>query len=97
MRTFLGVVLGLVLFFPGIIVLQSVSEALGLYDNMTLTDGCLVMIIILQSIIIVRGALGSRTESSRRSPEPNLTGESHSTRQDRSGSQPRRPQGRTRP
>jgi hypothetical protein len=57
MRVFLGVALGVLLFFPGILFLQFVaSDVLGLYEQVTLTDGCLVMIIILLSVIIVTGA-----------------------------------------
>ncbi len=93
MRILLGVILGLALFFPGIVVLQSISEALGLYDNMTLTDGCLVMIIILPSVIIVRGIITQRSNHAPRSPEPNLSGESHSTGSDSRRS--RRPHGQT--
>ncbi len=52
MRVVAGIILGLVLFFPGITLLQWVAEDL-LGQQMTLTDGCLVMIIILLSVIIV--------------------------------------------
>ena len=52
MRIVAGIILGLVLFFPGITLLQWVAEDL-LGQQMTLTDGCLVMIIILLSVIIV--------------------------------------------
>ncbi|MFO7946096.1 MAG: hypothetical protein R6V19_04695 [Armatimonadota bacterium] len=94
MRILLGVILGLFLFFPGIVLLQSISEFLGLYDNMTLTDGCLVMIIILQSVIIVRGLITQRSNHVPRTAEPNLGGESHSTGSENRRS--RRPQGQTR-
>lgn len=52
MRVIGGIVLGLALFFPGITLLQWVAEDL-LGQPMTVTDGCLVMIIILLSVIIV--------------------------------------------
>lgn len=95
MRILLGVILGLFLFFPGIVLLQSISEALGLYDNMTLTDGCLVMIIILQSVIIVRGIITQRSDHAPHTAGANLSGESHSTGSDSRRS--RRPRGQTRP
>ena len=53
-RIIAGILIGLLLFFPGIVLLQWLAvDVLGLYQNMTLTDGCLVFIIILQCIIIV--------------------------------------------
>ncbi len=67
MRVFAGIVLGLLIFFPGILLLQWISEdLLGLYRPMTLTDGCLVMIIILQSVIIVTGLSRYAAASSAR-------------------------------
>jgi hypothetical protein len=57
MRTIGGVLLGLLLFFPGVILLKWLSvSVLGVYGALTVTDGCLVMIIILLCVIIVRGA-----------------------------------------
>ena len=61
MRVIGGIVLGLVLFFPGITLLQWVAEDL-LGQQMTITDGCLVMIIILLSVIIVTRLPLSRTQ-----------------------------------
>ena len=53
-RIIAGILIGLLLFFPGIVLLQWLAvDVLGLYQNMSLTDGCLVYIIILQCIIIV--------------------------------------------
>jgi hypothetical protein len=53
-RIIAGIVIGLLLFFPGIVLLQWLAvDVFGLYQNMSLTDGCLVFIIILQCIIIV--------------------------------------------
>ncbi len=89
MRTALGVIVGLALFFPGIVLLQWLSTALGLYDDMTLTDGCLVMIIILLSILLVRGNRGGDSASGRR--DATLAGPS--SRESRG----RRPRGRTEP
>ena len=55
MRVFWGIVLGIVLFFPGIVLVQWVGEDLLGYQEMSVTDGCLVMIIILLSVVIVTG------------------------------------------
>ncbi|MEN6545440.1 MAG: hypothetical protein ABFE07_05300 [Armatimonadia bacterium] len=56
MRTIGGVLLGIFLFFPGIVLLQWLAvNVLGVYDSITLTDGCLVMIIILLCVHLVRG------------------------------------------
>ena len=55
MRVTLGVILGVLLFFPGIVFLQWISNSLGLYDELTVTDGCLVMIVILLAVFLVRG------------------------------------------
>ena len=55
MRVFWGIVLGIELFFPGIVLVQWVGEDLLGYKEMSVTDGCLVMIIILLSVIIVTG------------------------------------------
>ncbi len=55
MRVFWGIVLGIILFFPGIVLVQWVGEDLLGYQEMSVTDGCLVMVIILLSVIIVTG------------------------------------------
>jgi len=55
MRIIWGIILGVVLFFPGIVLVQWVGEDLLGYKEMSVTDGCLVMIIILLSVIIVTG------------------------------------------
>lgn len=89
MRTALGVIVGLALFFPGIVFLQWLSSALGLYDDMTLTDGCLVMIIILLAILLVRGGHGDDSPAGQR--EARLGGASSRE------AQARRPRGRTEP
>lgn len=89
MRTIIGIVIGVLLFFPGILVLQAVSDRLGLYDSMSLTDGCLVMIIILLTIHLLRG--GWTAGEDRREPETRLSGSSS-----RRG-EPRRPHGHTQP
>ncbi len=86
MRTMLGIILGMVLVFPGILLIQWVTYALGLYDDVTFTDGCLVMIIILLSVLLVRG--GFRTDAAE-TPDSTLAGQSSRV--------PRRPQGRTQP
>ena len=66
-RIIAGILIGLLLFFPGIVLLQWLAvDVLGLYQAMSLTDGCLVFIIILQCIIIVLQV--SRGPSSARYP-----------------------------
>jgi len=45
MRVVWGIILGVVLFFPGIVLVQWVGEDLLGYKEMSVTDGCLVMII----------------------------------------------------
>jgi len=78
----------LALFFPGILLLQWASTALGLYDDMTLTDGCLVMIVILLCVLLLRGGLHGGAAEQR---DAGLAGPS-------SGKpRPRRPHGRTQP
>lgn len=70
MRTLGGVLLGIVLFFPGIVLVQWLSvNVLGIYDSMTLTDGCLVMVIILLCVNLahMRPARAARPAERRRS------------------------------
>ena len=70
MRTFWGAVLGLLLFFPGTVFLKWLVTGLGLYQNMTLTESCLVMIMILLTIVVVqqwpRRQTGARSEDRSR-------------------------------
>jgi len=47
MRRIAGIVIGLLLFFPGAMLIQWLSSALGLYQNMTLTDALLVIVIVV--------------------------------------------------
>ena len=55
-RILLGLGLGVVLVFPGIELLRWLAtKVTGLYPDMTLTEACLAMIILLQSILVVRG------------------------------------------
>lgn len=57
MRTILGLILGGLLVFPGAEILRWLArQVFGVYTDMTLTDACLAIIIILQAVIIVRGA-----------------------------------------
>jgi hypothetical protein len=70
MRTLGGVVLGILLFFPGIVFLQWISvSVLGWYDAMTLTDGCLVMIIILMCVFLVHLPRGQKAARKQRRPD----------------------------
>jgi hypothetical protein len=54
-RTVFGLVIGLLLIFPGLELLRWLAtKVTGLYPDMTLTGACLGMIIILQSVSIAR-------------------------------------------
>ncbi len=55
MRVIWGIILGVVLFFPGIVLVRWVGEELLGYGEMSVTDGCLAMIIMLLSVIIITG------------------------------------------
>ena len=67
MRIIWGIILGVVLFFPGIVLVQWLGEDLLEYREMSVTDGCLVMIMILLSVIIVTGlARRNANQPSRR-------------------------------
>jgi len=69
MRVFWGIILGVVLFFPGIVLVQWVGEELLGYGEMSVTDGCLLIIIILLSVIIVTGiSHRPQNRSSQRQP-----------------------------
>lgn len=100
MRTIGGVLLGIFLFFPGIVLLQWLGvNVLGVYDSITLTDGCLVMIIILLCVHLVRGRPAPSAARSRRTseardyvgtPQPDyLPGNDPQPRRSRAGRQPR--------
>jgi hypothetical protein len=54
MRTFWGLVLGFLLFFPGTVLLQWVTKALGLYQNLTLSEACLVIMMVLLTVFVVQ-------------------------------------------
>jgi len=55
MRTVFGLAIGLLLIFPGLELLRWLAtKVTGLYPDMTLTEACLGMIIILQSVSIAR-------------------------------------------
>jgi len=65
-RVVLGLALGILLVFPGVELLRFLAaQLLGAYDDMTLTEACLAMIIILQAIILLRGTnMGNPAASS---------------------------------
>ncbi len=84
MRVTLGVILGVLLFFPGIVLLQWISNSLGLYDELSVTDGCLVMIVILLAVFLMRA------NSSEAEGDTSLRGSSSSR-----DARARRPKGRT--
>ncbi|NLO73835.1 MAG: hypothetical protein GX100_06995 [candidate division WS1 bacterium] len=50
--TLWGMLVGLALFFPGTVLVQWLVTRLGLYQAVTLTDSCLVMIMVLLTIAI---------------------------------------------
>lgn len=53
MRRLLGLIIGFALFFPGALILRwLVVDELGLYQQMTLTDALLAIIIILAGALI---------------------------------------------
>jgi hypothetical protein len=53
LRRLIGVVIGFLLFFPGALVLQwLVVDELGLYQDMTLTDALLAIIIIMAGVLL---------------------------------------------
>jgi hypothetical protein len=63
-RTAVGLVIGLLLIFPGLELLKWLATTVtGLYPDMTLTEACLGMIIILQSVSIVRTMRVSRLQA----------------------------------
>ncbi len=67
MRTIGGILLGILLFFPGVEFLRWLMvKVLGAYDAMTLTDGCLLMIMILLCVHLANSR-GRTAERARRS------------------------------
>jgi hypothetical protein len=71
--TFWGMVTGLALFFPGTVLLQWMITKLGLYQAQTvsLTDSCLVIIMVLLTMVIFQQrsllrAQGREEEAERR-------------------------------
>ena len=69
MRIIWGIILGLALFFPGIVLVQWLGEDVLGYKEMSVTDGCLVMVIVLLSVIIVSGlSRRDQPRASRREP-----------------------------
>ena len=60
MRLILGIILGGALVVGGSILMGSLLEAWGIKQEATFADGCLAVIIILLSILLVRG-VGNRS------------------------------------
>ena len=89
MRTVGGIILGVLLLFPGILFLQWLSYSVGLYDDVTFTDGCLAIIVILLSVLLVRGGFRIETGEPR---DSTLAGPSP-----RNSTPPWRPRDSTRP
>jgi len=52
MRRLMGAVIGFLLFFPGALFLRWVVVELGLYQQVSLTDALLAIIIILACVIV---------------------------------------------
>ena len=77
MRTIGGILLGLLLFFPGVELLRWLTLSLGAYDSMTLTDGCLLMIMILLCVHLVRSRPRPAARSRRAGREPDQFDEPH--------------------
>jgi hypothetical protein len=65
MRRIIGVAIGIGLCFPGALALQTVSNELGVYQDMSLTDALLMIIIVLACALLFGQAL--RVASRRRS------------------------------
>ena len=60
MRLILGIILGGALMLGGSAVMVAILEAWGIKREATFTDGCLAVVIILLSILLVRGT-GNRS------------------------------------
>jgi hypothetical protein len=54
MRTFWGLVLGGLLFFPGTVLVQWAIKSLGIYQNPTVTDACMSIIMVLLTVFVVQ-------------------------------------------
>ena len=52
MRRIGGIVIGIGLCFPGALALQTVSNELGIYQDMSLTDALLMIIIVLACALL---------------------------------------------
>lgn len=53
MRRLVGLIIGFLLFFPGALILQwLVVDELGIYQDMTLTDALLAILIILAGVVL---------------------------------------------
>ncbi|MCE5218484.1 hypothetical protein LLH03_15795 [bacterium] len=74
-RSIVGLLVGIGLVFPGIELLRWLAtKVFGVYPDMTLTEACLSMIIILLSVVIVRGLrFGVTSSVPAPAPRPQLT------------------------
>ena len=52
MRRIGGIIIGVLLCFPGALALQAVSNELGVYQDMTLTEALLMIIIVLACALL---------------------------------------------
>jgi hypothetical protein len=72
-RTLVGLVIGIVLIFPGIELIRWLATSVfQVYPDMTLTEASLAVIIIMQAIILARGS--RRSGPPGHPPELYLTG-----------------------
>ena len=107
----LAVIVGLILVVPGVEILRwFVVDFIHLYDELSLTDGCLVILIVLQAAILIHFATWQRqtegeSQQLRRSarsaktsrPAAGLTGNDHpEQRRARAQEQQQRPRSSSR-
>jgi hypothetical protein len=67
MRTIAGVIVGVLVLFPGVTLLKWIAVSSGAYGAVTLTDALLAMIIMLLTIHLVRGTSPLGSHSAARS------------------------------
>lgn len=96
MRVIFGLMLAVVLIFPGVEFLRWLAVDLtGLYDDMTLTEAFLGMIVVLLSVLLVRGLRATAGREAQ--PRAGMSGDSIEIRPQRLGGRvpQRRPRRRT--
>jgi hypothetical protein len=86
-RTLIAILLGILVLFPGVLLLKLVVEDwLGIYHNLTLTDCLLVFVIILLIALLLqpRGEPDKRVRPRREDPDLTLVGNRPPASRDRS-------------